>query len=352
MPPFRICETYCTLSVIAAYKQKYNNEIVLYRGECNLHKSLSPSIVRTYDETQVATLEVVKRDLCKDNDFLRLLQIDNDNDVVNDLAIESLLQHYGAKTFCVDFVDNHWVALWFALNKYDSKTNSYYPKEKDNTSSDCILKINVEWGVKDGLHPSAFDRVNNDCKELGIQVRPENLLVYMHTPIGVISDEKKEKYSGLLEKTKDIKIVELCKQNKDKRIAFRNDLMSKLCGYILLYRTGINYNTTGVIFESDDCYAVDLRRMLGNEFVRPTAQHGWIVRGKRNDFDYSKHVIAILSIDTALIKEWLGKGKLLSQENFFTNTDEGYIELLHRQKNNKYSRMNAHIPCNFIPFYN
>lgn len=41
------------------------------------------------------------------------------------LVVEAVLQHYGATTYCVDFVDNHWTALWFGLYKWD-KTNSRY----------------------------------------------------------------------------------------------------------------------------------------------------------------------------------------------------------------------------------
>ena len=41
------------------------------------------------------------------------------------LVIEAVLQHYGATTYCVDFVDNHWTALWFGLYEWDKANYRY-----------------------------------------------------------------------------------------------------------------------------------------------------------------------------------------------------------------------------------
>lgn len=42
--------------------------------------------------------------------------------------MEALLQHYGYSTHFIDVVDNHWIALWFGLNKIQEIKNrsSYY----------------------------------------------------------------------------------------------------------------------------------------------------------------------------------------------------------------------------------
>ena len=46
------------------------------------------------------------------------------------MLMEALLQHYGYSTHFLDVVDNHWVALWFGLNRYQeihhSKKNCQY----------------------------------------------------------------------------------------------------------------------------------------------------------------------------------------------------------------------------------
>jgi len=34
-----------------------------------------------------------------------------------------MLQHYGSSTRCMDFVDNHWIALWFGLYQWVSTKN-------------------------------------------------------------------------------------------------------------------------------------------------------------------------------------------------------------------------------------
>lgn len=36
------------------------------------------------------------------------------------LIVEALLQHYGYSTHFVDLVDNHWIALWFGLNQFET----------------------------------------------------------------------------------------------------------------------------------------------------------------------------------------------------------------------------------------
>ena len=52
------------------------------------------------------------------------------------IVVESMLQHYGVRTYCHDFVDNHWTALWFSLyelkkerEKGQSKKTNYYEKD-------------------------------------------------------------------------------------------------------------------------------------------------------------------------------------------------------------------------------
>ena len=47
------------------------------------------------------------------------------------MVIEAVLQHYGAKIFCVDFVDNHWTALWFGLYQWNSQENKYERRENN-----------------------------------------------------------------------------------------------------------------------------------------------------------------------------------------------------------------------------
>ena len=64
------------------------------------------------------------------------------------IVVEAMLQHYGVRTYCHDFVDNHWTALWFSLyelkkerEKDQSKKtdyyNYYYQKRKPFLNKKC-----------------------------------------------------------------------------------------------------------------------------------------------------------------------------------------------------------------------
>lgn len=63
------------------------------------------------------------------------------------LVIEAALQHYGSKTYCVDFVDNHWTALWFGLYEWNRKHNKYIIRHKKKNCIDdeyIIRDVNVK----------------------------------------------------------------------------------------------------------------------------------------------------------------------------------------------------------------
>ena len=106
-----------------------SNGTVLYRGQVEDHGSLLPSGCRP-SSTAVSD-EVITR-ICADNDMMKFFKL-NDSAIdgwkqYQSVIIESALQHYGANTYCMDFVDNHWCALWFGLYKFN---NGRYFKRKD-----------------------------------------------------------------------------------------------------------------------------------------------------------------------------------------------------------------------------
>ena len=69
------------------------------------------------------------------------------------LVAEAMLQHYGYSTHFIDLVDNHWIALWFGLNKFRTIKNlSEYclyekrvvnPIELLSANEDHLLKWNT-----------------------------------------------------------------------------------------------------------------------------------------------------------------------------------------------------------------
>lgn len=85
-------------------------------------------------------------------------------------------------------------------------------------------------------------------------------------------------------------------------------------------------------------YSVDLREILTSIFIRPYAQHAWMLKSSSPKIDknnnYANNVIAILRIKTNISNEWLGDGESLQQYNLFPSPvfDYGYEFLLQYQE--------------------
>lgn len=95
------------------------NGTVLYRGQNDDYNSLVPSGCR---RNSIVVSENVISNICADEALLKFFQL-RDPEIdgwkkYQGVVVESVLQHYGAKTFCMDFVDNHWCALWFGIHKF------------------------------------------------------------------------------------------------------------------------------------------------------------------------------------------------------------------------------------------
>lgn len=100
------------------------NGTVLYRGQNENHPNLLPSGARNGNIPVPDSTIIAIR---SDKDIAKFFCIDNEEingwDRYQSIIIESALQHYGANTYCMDFVDNHWCALWFGL--YQFKDGQY-----------------------------------------------------------------------------------------------------------------------------------------------------------------------------------------------------------------------------------
>lgn len=108
----------------------HDNSTVLYRGQNKLYDSLLPSGARN---SVNAVPDSLLEDMAEDIRFLQFCGL-NDGDIAGwrqyqNIVLESILQHYGAKTLCMDFVDNHWCALWFGTHCFSS--NRYTKREDD-----------------------------------------------------------------------------------------------------------------------------------------------------------------------------------------------------------------------------
>jgi hypothetical protein len=107
--------------VIGYFKMIYSDcENVYYRGQVALYKTVSPSgfrnnSIRSYNNINRKLNHLLEKCEKELSSNLHL----QDKNTYGKLIIESVLQHYGTDTRCIDVVDNHWIALWFGLYKFD-----------------------------------------------------------------------------------------------------------------------------------------------------------------------------------------------------------------------------------------
>jgi hypothetical protein len=108
--------------------------------------------------------------------------------------------------------------------------------------------------------------------------------------------------------------------------------------YLFLYVAETNVPTENGLSLGEHTYTVDLRKALPSTFLRPCSQHGWIVRGKSDDYRYEDNIACVIRINTTLVAEMLGSGSLVKPENFFPSAeyDQGYRVFLQRQEGTNY----------------
>ena len=120
VPVFDVSD-YRALNQLIGYAKFLNSNYgdVYYRGEVNLHQSLLPSVSRkqNFSKYEAALNNAIKNAIGDDkfSGFAKLSGFKGRQSP--DLIMEALLQHYGYSTHFIDLVDNHWIALWFGLNK-------------------------------------------------------------------------------------------------------------------------------------------------------------------------------------------------------------------------------------------
>ena len=86
------------------------------------------------------------------------------------------------------------------------------------------------------------------------------------------------------------------------------------------------------VYNGKDTTVIDLRKAIPSYFLRPHAQHAFMV--KKNicyPTDYSDLIVGIAKIPTKLGLEWLGKNEFLTVRGLFPAPlfDSGFCKLLH-----------------------
>lgn len=90
------------------------------------------------------------------------------------------------------------------------------------------------------------------------------------------------------------------------------------------------------VYKTKEVLVIDLRRACPSTFLRPHAQHGWLIRKNKDELvdkdGLNKHIVGIIKINVGKVESWLGNGCLLSAQNLFPSPidDEGYNIFLKR----------------------
>ncbi|MBQ3362324.1 MAG: FRG domain-containing protein [Muribaculaceae bacterium] len=302
VPVFEALSAYGFNRIVGYLKyinRKYGN--VYSRGECKLHDSLIPSLYRNAVNIKAEDkkIKVIVNRFLKDNKLLNDLSLDVRDAKRTRYRVEGVLQHYGATTSFLDVVDNHWVALWMGLNRYNIKIQTDKYAEYVERSIPSIDNISNEMNAR----IKAWEVIKKTWKE-----------------------EK-----SIMEEQK--------KTWEEERKTWEGQIYQ----YVILIAAPFSDNPTiDGIKETKDIIEVDLRKALPSTFLRPHAQHGLVIKRKRpvtqnstsDDYDLSQNVVGIIKIRIDRAKEWIGNGKLLTQDSLIppAGYDPGYDLLLSKYK--------------------
>ena len=341
-----------TLNQLVGYVKHINagEGTVLYRGQCRLYEAVIPSIQHDMGsyavnkmrlDESIAAIERAPEALrfCG----LRRPEIEGWR-LYQRLVLEAILQHYGACTHSVDFVDNHWTALWFGLNAWNGADRKYIRRTDTCTGEpDAPIKWNDNVAHKPfPLEPTmaTISLPNERIEEL--REDASHCTVSLDELIQRNKLRLFAKVHGRWEK--DCAEVEDYNQQIEARE--KTDHL-----YLFLYVAETNGSYLNGVYLGENCYTTDLRKALPSTFLRPCAQHGWIVKGKNEDYQFNQNIACVVRVSVALADKMLGRGTLLSQENFFPDEtiDQGYKILLERQEGSRLaSRFAKLLPAGMI----
>lgn len=318
------------LNQLVGYVKLINaeNGTVLYRGQCKLYPHLTPSIARQGDLiARASELEQVLKSIRSDFELKKYFQL-NDSlisgwDIYENSVIEAALQHYGAMTFSVDFVDNHWTALWFGLYQYD-KLEHRYIRRSNSEEDDGSENINFIPLEVPSVKPDIDSTI---LSEEDIKYFTESAQKGHKNCEELLTKRKEKEYNKQIKKWE-----QECQQIEKRNSAI--DRGNKNHMFLFLYVAETLGPCIRGCYFGEHTYALDLRKALSSMFLRPGSQHGWVVRGKETSYSFDKNVACVIRLDIELANRLLGDGLLLTEENFFPDVsyDDGYKILLSRQE--------------------
>lgn len=242
---------------------------VYSRGECKLHKSIIPSLYREKSDIKNEDRKVtmIVNRFFADEKLSKSLSLEMDDKENSRHRIEGVLQHYGATTSFLDVVDNHWIALWMGLNKYEVKQQSDFYAEYKERKIPYVDKLCA----------------NSDYTDEGKW--EDAIYQYVLLIATPVADE--HSMNGI-NKTKDFIEIDL-------RKALPSTYLRPHAQHGLVIRKNVSKENP-----------------------------------QKEDFDISTNVVCIIKIRIDRAKTWIGNGELLTQDNLIPppGYDPGYDLLL------------------------
>ena len=100
---------------------------------------------------------------------------------------------------------------------------------------------------------------------------------------------------------------------------------------VLLVSDALEETSRSGVYKGSETTLVDLRKATPSYFLRPHAQHAYMIRkNERFPGDYSDLIVGVAKIPTSLGLQWLGKNEFLTLSSLFPSAyfDSGYKILL------------------------
>ncbi|MDY1549853.1 FRG domain-containing protein [Luteibacter sahnii] len=165
-----------------------NAELVYFRGESKLYRTLSPTALRGISSHRSVS-KAIGRIHNAITQFSRPLKS------TGSYAHEALLQHYGLKTTWIDLVDNIWVALWFACHNARSvgPCGEYTNFErrsprKDPTGKAYVLLVAADAVATDEKHPGLY--IGPRTELIDLRIAAPSIFVRPHAQHGLLIRRK------------------------------------------------------------------------------------------------------------------------------------------------------------------
>lgn len=248
---------------------------VLYRGECSLHDSLIPSLFRSGKSVNKATKDL--------NDLLKEIR----TDAVLRTSMKLVDGSSGIEDLWLEGVLQHYGVPTRYIDVVDNHWVALWM---------CLNRAEKKIGQKSGGIASAYCRY--------------------------------------------VERSACCLRGRDQSLCCKCPSERDIYGYVHLLAIPFSEgsaSTDGVSFLGK-VVRVDLRKALPSLFVRPHAQHGFVVKkvgangNQKSYYDMGQYVVVVLRVRVDRVRSWLGGGGLLTQDNLFPSPcfDPGYDLLLSR----------------------